>query len=161
MLSCWKENYMSSCCKLFSQLSLAHHVTLRFTVADLDHTADVQWVYLVILVKYLSNLMVICCAVVITFLFSALSQEFTPGESPWRKPSSSVPWACSATWRTQRQWNHLILLTWNQRVRAQISLFYTCMSPAVSRSLKPNSVHTVFFNLSLQVMTWSLSFSTS
>lgn len=51
--------------------------------------------------------------------------ESTPGETLWRKPSSSVLWACLATWPIQRQWSLWILLTLRQKVRVQFD--WSCM----------------------------------
>ncbi len=68
-------------------------------------------------------------------IFSPLLEEFTPGETLLRKPSSSVPWACSATWRTQRLWSRLILSMWNQKVRAPTVRLRSTSSVSMSVTL--------------------------
>lgn len=109
-----------------------HHLYVLLFQTWITQQMYSEYYYVITWWTCVSGLTFPCCSAVISFIFSALFllQEFTPGETLWGKPSSSVPWACSATWQTQRQWNRLILLIWNRRVRAQTA------RPFLSRPFK-------------------------
>lgn len=103
---------------------------------------SVIWFPCKVLIRSHISLLVSVDIVIITCF---ILPEFTPGEIPWKKPSSSVPWACSATWRTQRQWNQLIQLKWNQRVRVTVFSTQASVTMILSAVLSLNSVNMIVF----------------
>lgn len=92
-------------------------------ISDLDHTADVQWVWY--LFSDILSFYTLCFMFMINKISIFFLLEFILGGTIWRKPLSNVLWACLATWQTQRQWSQLALWKWSQKVKtvcsAQIS----------------------------------------